>query len=483
MKKINNLKDAKKFRKFLITYFENGGEFKTPVIQALSPAVSTITAIGQNAVSGINEMKAKHKASRNLEGFSGVNLDFNPFMEDGGELTKFKGPSHSEGGIPIDKNMTPNNSNPIAEVEGGETGVNLGDKKYIFSDNLKLDDLTFAEESKKIDKKYKRKDDITKRTKEFELKRLSEENDIVKDSNEFVKKYGGQIQEYMKGGNLKEYNNGGPIALPTLQAPLVTGSNYDDKLFDPMFDDFNIPIETTDNTIANKREPFNFNKLALGLKGAALGKSFIDSLQPSEEENLQLNPEANKVKDIVSNLNVDLSSAIDDILLGTNSALKNARNVSGSAITSQVLGQSAIDKGNRAIADLEIQEQNANNALRSQEAQVRANLGSEERQERVRQQTVQDQNDAVARGFGRDLFSNLSRIGSEFNKYQYTQDQIANQKEIAEMTIAEGTALLSQRYPDFTITENLVDAIKQGLADGSITDINQYIRYRAKKKD
>ena len=65
----------------------------------------------------------------------------NSSFKNGGKFYKYKvplikyfGKKHKDGGILIDNSMRPNNINPSAEVEGGETSY----RNYIFSDHLKL---------------------------------------------------------------------------------------------------------------------------------------------------------------------------------------------------------------------------------------------------------------------------------------------------------------------------------------------------------
>lgn len=90
----------------------------------------------------------------------------------GGEiLQKFKGADHEDSGI----------TTPYGEVENGETKIG----NYIFSDRLRPEGKkkTFAQLSKHIENKYKDKtDDISKRSLLFELKKLKEKQDIVREA-------------------------------------------------------------------------------------------------------------------------------------------------------------------------------------------------------------------------------------------------------------------------------------------------------------
>lgn len=106
-------------------------------------------------------------------------------MSDGGDFIEYNGATHAEGGIPIDQNGQPTIPQMAqAEVETGETMHNDGIDKYIFSDRLMQDPkskITFADASKKINKKYKDTNDpYQKQARELELNRLKQEQEIFK---------------------------------------------------------------------------------------------------------------------------------------------------------------------------------------------------------------------------------------------------------------------------------------------------------------
>lgn len=151
----------------------------------------------------------------------------NPYgnsFKNGGDLTRFNGAKHEQGGIKINKLGVPvnNPNNAVAEVEGDETM--RGD--YIYSDTLGVDkkgqvqtsakkvNKTFADLSKKIDNKFKgRNDEISNVTKNFMYKNLTEKNEIAlqskfqKSFSSFQKKWGGMLNKYGGGGELDLTNN------------------------------------------------------------------------------------------------------------------------------------------------------------------------------------------------------------------------------------------------------------------------------------
>lgn len=156
-----------------------------------------------------------------------------PVMQDGGELpvNEFTGPTHEQGGIQLEN----------AEVEGGETSV----QDFVFSDNLVVPGTkparTFADESKRIENRYKRRKDDTYATtaKERELAKLAQQQEALKAQEQMVaepqmqsgmeqmgipmqnmgitteSEYPYTEQPQMKyGGNMKKkYGDGGLMAL------------------------------------------------------------------------------------------------------------------------------------------------------------------------------------------------------------------------------------------------------------------------------
>ena len=164
------------------------------------------------------------------------NFNMNPLgnsFKNGGDLTRFNGAKHEQGGIKINKLGVPvNNPNSaVAEVEGDETM--RGD--YIYSDTLGVDkkgqvqtnakkvNKTFADLSKKIDNKFKgRNDEISNVTKNFMYKNLTEKNEIAlqskfqKSFSSFQKKWGGMLNKYPFGGmvgeGLKDYLINNPMS-------------------------------------------------------------------------------------------------------------------------------------------------------------------------------------------------------------------------------------------------------------------------------
>ena len=114
-------------------------------------AVGTVGGIIKNKQNNdaADALQTKRNQANILGDFQ-ASLKANNMYEQGGDLngiTEFNGLGHNQGGIPIGQN---------AEVEDGETRGIGNTEDYIFSDKLKPkgSKSTFADESKKIEKKY-----------------------------------------------------------------------------------------------------------------------------------------------------------------------------------------------------------------------------------------------------------------------------------------------------------------------------------------
>jgi len=112
--------------------------------QGLSAITHGLSTFGQ-VVDGIEQTKESGRISR--AAITPTKVDSNSILRNGGELTKFEGPDHKDGGIPIDENFRVDLKNPVAEVEGGETGATIRGKKFVFSDKIGSKGSSFADQT------------------------------------------------------------------------------------------------------------------------------------------------------------------------------------------------------------------------------------------------------------------------------------------------------------------------------------------------
>jgi hypothetical protein len=153
-------------------------------------------------------------------------------MEMGGDLTKYTGNTHEEGGIPIEIEDKKSKTKKLIEVEGGET--KYGD--YVYSNTLKIPGTneTYAYRSQLADKKFPRKGDIydMKGKHEYLSKLMNmQENHrekLMAEYNARVGEVNSDFEDQMKqvmacGGHVKKYMYGGKVYA---QDGLVDDSKY-----------------------------------------------------------------------------------------------------------------------------------------------------------------------------------------------------------------------------------------------------------------
>jgi len=132
----------------------------------------------------------------------GGKVSFNKESSFKSPLLSYSGPKHKYGGIGVNKSLMPTSkTNAIAELEGGETSY----KDYVFSEFLKdpSSNKSFAELSKKIDKKYKgKKDKISLESRERELSNLAKLNEELR-----MKEESFNVQKFQDGGSITDLKN------------------------------------------------------------------------------------------------------------------------------------------------------------------------------------------------------------------------------------------------------------------------------------
>jgi hypothetical protein len=142
-------------------------------------------------------------------------------FKDGGNLNnnliKYNLPSHEDGGGAIDANgKLVNPNSPLAQAELEKTETLDTKQNYVFSDTLKpmKSKLTFADLSKRIDNKYKDKNDaIATNSKDRELERLAQSNEELRLAKE-AKTNTNPLMMAKNGGKMNK-----------LQAPVLDPDN------------------------------------------------------------------------------------------------------------------------------------------------------------------------------------------------------------------------------------------------------------------
>jgi hypothetical protein len=415
--------------------------------------------------------------------------------DDEQQFKQYNFPSHEQGGGMIDINLNPTDATPVAELEKNETSYRMGGQPpYIYSDSLidhETNGMTFADVSKKIAAKYRRGTDIDKVSKQLEMKNLADRNTAERERVElFDNNLMGdfELPEFERGWQSEKdpygyitYDNrlnlskdGYILGKDGNIVPGIETNKDGTTSANPGFTDL------TEET--NTNSPFNYNIPAVAAKATAFAANLVDALGKPEQEKLQLNPYEQDVVSLMENRNIDLTPLLNEINLGASASIDNARNVAGNAGQFSALANKIFAGAGRASSNVKMQQEQMNNEYRAQEAATKAGLGTEKRSEFIRQQDVQSRNDASQRNLVRKTMSDLSQIGSEFNKYQYVKEQIANRKDISDKVIKEGVALLKGRYSDFGLSDEFIQKIESGEYNGA-SDLIVFLKAVAKAEE
>jgi hypothetical protein len=262
-------------------------------LAGLIPGVGTALGMGINLVGGIAsnmqqmqlqdeiDRKANQVKSNTPTGTLGLpnygsggqvpKTKMQRFLRGGGELREFVGPSHENGGIPVNSNGSVS-SNPVAEVEGGET---MRDG-YVFSDQL-IDPKTgktYAEASKKIEKRYKNSsvDPLEEKAENLEYKTLKSSNDKMRQlADSFKQQFTQSMPTMAEGGELPIDPQGTNRIFTDMHYRLIDNAK---KIADSKkwLEDFGysgkdldeaLKSEFSKNPLPTNAEDDEFNKLAL----------------------------------------------------------------------------------------------------------------------------------------------------------------------------------------------------------------------------
>ena len=410
-------------------------------IGGIIPLLSVLGPLAQNIFGMIGQQKQMKQAEKDsiLNSFSDYNT--NPFgtnnftaYQKGGDFINYNGKTHAQGGIGINKGGMPDEKNKIAEVEDKEVMYKKALEAYIYSNRIPSPDGkgSVADKAKRIKNKYKKKkDSVSLKTKDEELKRLALHNEKNK-----------------KQRDAKTFEGGGVFdpLVPDLDKYLLSTGNRNTLPETPTPGIYKNPNAQSRQSGVNFN---NLNTFALLAKAAPLVHSGIEALKkPEEAKQFLPNYRGNK---LLGNLGISPSSILNEANLAKNTANQAIRGSVGNyGQYSNRVRQNMSTAYRNAIQGLTTAKQyndqvafNTANTINRQE-EVKA-------QERVRRDIAQSQNDAARRMATRKFFSDLSQVGTTLNKVQYARDEAKNNKEIAQMKVSEFIAANNVVNPNFQI--------------------------------
>ncbi len=399
-------------------------------------------------------------------------LTTNPFgMKHGGfindKFNQYRTGSHaSQNDLTIDQNGNPDLTGERS-VQNKENMVIIKGQPFVMSDTLTNPKTgnTFNVDAQNLNKKYKNArfnpDEKTALKLGMEmLAKLHNPQTLQTDK-----------KEMSSGGNPRTYStySDAPAAfLPTLEQKYRVPDIR--QYANPVIP--NTPPQTQTTQFTGLSDSDIMNGVALGLKGLALGRSLFDAVQSPEREKI-IKPDYNASDRYLKEATIDYSQAKQDALGISNiSGNLNRNNSSGYA---QMLGREAARIGTLGdqVSNINQAQTNANSQLNLTKAQVEqqraVDLANRQYQNRIDNQA----NQANQRGFQRDLFGDLSKVGSEFNRYAETKRMIQNQKDIQAFNNNQMVSFLNAKYPNFGINSDIMDKLQKGVI--TIDDFLSYL--------
>lgn len=481
-----------------------GGNLLQTALQVGASAIPGIGPVIAPFVPGIMGMFNQDKPTTATPPIMPMNTNIYGKMKHGGVINnnfkQYNTGSHASGqDLPINTFGNPNYSNPAAFVQGKENTFIIDGNPYVMSDVLKNPETnnTINKDAMSINKKYPKAssgDIEQKNALEFKMKRLASINEALKNIE--------QNKEMAKGGYL---NNGGPVPKPnnmlvnnnvfgvgpsappldllsTTPLPTSLTSSLNNPMGGPQGVSYNTPStgQAPNPNVTNRQnnsfvpnKDFNFNNIAIALKAAGLGKSFVDSLTPAEKE-APIMTDYSRSDNYIQNTNVDYTQARQNAMAASNVGA----NVNRSASTNfaQFQGREAGRAANLsdAIANIDMAENNARNQINMSKAQYEQGKAAEQAAV-LRQNRIDNQmNEATANLADQKLFTELSQVGGEFNKYENFKRQLANNKELQQFYVNEALAIMNSKYDNFQIDPNFMQKLQSGnyTVDDVISAVN-----------
>ena len=478
-------------------------------------------------IAGIDNLILKNKQNKPVPAGLNLNVNPYGSFAKGGVINKgfkqYNTGSHSSGAdLPIDENGNANTANPVAAVQNKENMFKVDGKPYVMSDTLVNPETgrTFNVDAAKINAKYPKaryqEDQANALT--FKMKRLASINDAIRAAEETAKSHGGYVKKMFNGGNPTEPVRNRPYMtvdgkviqesqmttepivdpispnIPAARNPfsikinedfLPGNYNVDDP--DPLvmdntavtreseigspsvapttFDSL-LPTEDAVKPVASERS-FGLgsdaaNAIAIGLKAAGLTKSVIDSFTPAENES-PIIPNYQLSDNYMRQANINYNQARQDAV-GASNIAGNVNRSSSNFASFQARESARAANLQDALSRISEAENNQQSQINMAKANYEQGKAVDTANRLAQNRINNQQNQANADFADQKLFTELSQIGTEFNKYANFKKQVANNQELQKYYINEGLAILNNKYPNFKLDSSFMTKLQSGQA-------------------
>lgn len=313
-----------------------------------------------------SKMYNKLKGAQDAESYRRLHPDVSTFAN-GGTLEQYNLPPHA-----MQNPNVPNTTldgQPV-QIDKNETIFRNSNKDYVFSDTLKNKETgnTFAEDSKKVDSRYKRPyyDPISLATKDKELNSLTVKNDLAKQMQE-MKAF---VKQFKFGGGIDKYANGGTDGDYTQLAGMLPATMYNTAM----------------------------------------------SFMPADKEKPLYNPYQDTIKDIYSNRQFNEQPLLNESQMAFNTAKSDIDNNSLSDSVRRANLVALSSNLARQNQSMRLQGQQLNNGYRAEQGNILNNLGEQKVLEDRRVSDINAQNKGRKQMFGSIAASQVGQGLTEYGK-------------------------------------------------------------------
>lgn len=427
---------------------------------------------------------------------------------------QYQAGSHASGkdqNVDSSGDVDPNGSNSI---QNNENSYPVNGKQYVFSDVLKKAGKAFNVHAMEINKKYPdaRFHQDQRNALDLEMKFLAKENDAARAKESNQKALGGYTggpgdpiippSENIQFMAQNPFEYKVPKNFPTL--PTITEQKYgtqgmieanqmtgdgtlaqDSTSFGTEIKPLGKDLSTvsTPNLKSGLRgtkssyspgilDAKTANNLGLLTKGFALAGSIADALSPAEKEKL-ITPDYTKADKYMQEANIDYTQAKQDAQGVSNIAAQTNRSLSSNAASYQGREMARLANLSDQLGRISEAQNNAQSSLNLTKGQYESGKAVDKANREYQNNTDNLQNEANQRFAGRMLGSELSQIGTEFNKYANQTKENQNNKELSQFQINQQLAILNSKYPSFKIDSDVMSLLKSGASIDDIIKMKQ----------
>lgn len=221
------------------------------------------------------------------------------------------------------------------------------------------------------------------------------------------------------------------------------------------------PTENTSNTnlkiTPESKTPFNYNRVAMALKSGQLINSLKNAVTPALQET-PIIPDFSQSDARINQMSYDPTNALNAVTRTNNAQIGqiNESTMSDAVRQARLAGNAAAM--NTQVANIEAQSNLLKNQILGQQGQYEGNKAATIASAFAQNRLNNLQNMAAKKMADQGFVEDLSKIGTEFNKYQYLQDAMKNQKDIQLLKNTEVFNYLNSLSSTFKVTPEAIEA-------------------------